>query len=722
MTTLVRVQRASSLPEAAIDDALLLVTDKPGVGVRKTSVGGLRTALLANSALTGAPTAPAPAQDDSSQRVVNSAWYAGQAGGASPLVNGTAAPGVSLRFARQDHVHPIDATRAPIASPTLTGTPSAPTPPLGTDSARIQTAAGVLAEIAAGATRMIATNDTSGALARTVASRAEDALWAADFGVVCDGSAADATRLGNAIAAAANAGKVLRLRRGLHVVSATPTIVGKSGFGIVGEPGTVFSIRSSTTIQFLRLEACSDVLIEGITFDNQASGYSGSFAALLMWGGERITIRNCFFTRCYGVVAENGASRVLIDGNRFRDVGVALQLGQGESPKDETRPLSRDITFVNNLVIAATAEAIEFNYRFRGCIVANNHFIDCGSAVAEVMDIGGGDCGDILVTDNIIENSGRFLATTASHAIKIKVSNGGQADNSIISNNRIFGSIGVGIFAEGLINRIIISQNVITDVPQALRIFGEGHSVVGNIVHNGGASLLQCTNVSFIGNRLSLADLAAVSVSSSSGVTIAANAITRTGASGNAVEFVDTSRSSVKDNSVSGGGIELRTGTGTDNRVSGNVTDRYIVTTNPRSVVSGNTVSGTGLTQIDVRIAAVGSVVIGNTTTNFDIGITVSAENCVVSGNNCSDAIGGGNSIGINVNASATGAVITANNCSDTRGTRLQRFGIALASGLSNAVIRDNICRRNLNSQISGLGTLGAGSQGSASDNILSGV
>lgn len=51
MTTLVRVQRASSLPEATIDDALLLVADKPGVGVSKTSVGGLRSALLRSAAL-----------------------------------------------------------------------------------------------------------------------------------------------------------------------------------------------------------------------------------------------------------------------------------------------------------------------------------------------------------------------------------------------------------------------------------------------------------------------------------------------------------------------------------------------------------------------------------------------------------------------------------------------------------------------------------------------
>ena len=41
---------------------------------------------------------------------------------ASPIVNGTAAQGTSAIPSRQDHVHPIDTSRAPIASPTFTGT------------------------------------------------------------------------------------------------------------------------------------------------------------------------------------------------------------------------------------------------------------------------------------------------------------------------------------------------------------------------------------------------------------------------------------------------------------------------------------------------------------------------------------------------------------------------------------------------------------------------
>jgi hypothetical protein len=46
----------------------------------------------------------------------------------NPTMDGTAVPGVSLLYSRGDHVHPSDTSRAPLASPTFTGTPQAPTP------------------------------------------------------------------------------------------------------------------------------------------------------------------------------------------------------------------------------------------------------------------------------------------------------------------------------------------------------------------------------------------------------------------------------------------------------------------------------------------------------------------------------------------------------------------------------------------------------------------
>jgi len=79
-------------------------------------------APLANPALTGTPTAPTASADTNTTQVATTAYVVGQASSANPLVDGTAAVGTSLRYARADHVHPTDTTRAPLASPTFTGT------------------------------------------------------------------------------------------------------------------------------------------------------------------------------------------------------------------------------------------------------------------------------------------------------------------------------------------------------------------------------------------------------------------------------------------------------------------------------------------------------------------------------------------------------------------------------------------------------------------------
>lgn len=66
----------------------------------------------------------------------------------NPAANGTASPGSSSNYSRGDHVHPTDTTRAPVASPALTGTPTAPTAMAGTNTTQIATTAFVQAAVA----------------------------------------------------------------------------------------------------------------------------------------------------------------------------------------------------------------------------------------------------------------------------------------------------------------------------------------------------------------------------------------------------------------------------------------------------------------------------------------------------------------------------------------------------------------------------------------------
>ena len=67
---------------------------------------------------------------------------------AAPLIDGTVAVGTSTLTARQDHVHPTDTSRAPLASPTFTGTPAAPTANSGTNTTQLATTAFVTTAVA----------------------------------------------------------------------------------------------------------------------------------------------------------------------------------------------------------------------------------------------------------------------------------------------------------------------------------------------------------------------------------------------------------------------------------------------------------------------------------------------------------------------------------------------------------------------------------------------
>lgn len=68
---------------------------------------------------------------------------------ATPQMDGTGSAGTSNTFSKGDHVHPTDTTRAPLNSPSFTGTPEAPTPTTGDNSTKVATTAFVQTAISA---------------------------------------------------------------------------------------------------------------------------------------------------------------------------------------------------------------------------------------------------------------------------------------------------------------------------------------------------------------------------------------------------------------------------------------------------------------------------------------------------------------------------------------------------------------------------------------------
>ena len=154
-----------------------------GVSGSTTNINIGASPGTSTTTIVGTAIAQTVAVDTNNTNVATTAFVVGQAGSATPLVDGTAAVGTSLRYARQDHVHGTDTTRAPLASPTFTGTPSLPTgttavtQTVGDNTTKLATTAFVLAN--AGATSFATTTQSRAATSTTVAQNPSTSLWQA---------------------------------------------------------------------------------------------------------------------------------------------------------------------------------------------------------------------------------------------------------------------------------------------------------------------------------------------------------------------------------------------------------------------------------------------------------------------------------------------------------------------------------------------------------------
>lgn len=136
------------------DDTLYYGKGTGGAGGSATSciaiAGPGWSAPLASPTFTGTPAAPTAAANTNTTQIATTAFVLGQGNSTAGTIamNGTQAAGTSNLYARADHVHPSDTSRAALASPTFTGTPAAPTAAVDTNTTQIATTAFVLGQAA----------------------------------------------------------------------------------------------------------------------------------------------------------------------------------------------------------------------------------------------------------------------------------------------------------------------------------------------------------------------------------------------------------------------------------------------------------------------------------------------------------------------------------------------------------------------------------------------
>ena len=85
------------------------------------STNSALTSFGSSPALSGTPTTSTAAVDTNTTQVASTAFVLGQAASATPAMDGTAAVGTSTRYARADHVHGSDTSKANLSGATFTG-------------------------------------------------------------------------------------------------------------------------------------------------------------------------------------------------------------------------------------------------------------------------------------------------------------------------------------------------------------------------------------------------------------------------------------------------------------------------------------------------------------------------------------------------------------------------------------------------------------------------
>ena len=279
---------------------------------------------------------------------------------APPLMDGTAAVGTSLLYARQDHVHPTDTSRAPINSPAFTGVPTtATTPTAGDSSLKLATTAFVQAAVSTGSVTFDALSPTTtqgdiiyrnastntrlgagpngyhlqtagagvnpswsgftqagaGAVVRAWQDKSRDIIHASDFGITANGVTDDTAAMNAALAAAA--GKKLVLPAGLIKISATLSAITASNTYIEGQgaDSTKFVITNATGDVFVFSGVTSGGLT-GCGFNASVTRTGNAYIAIVnsywLW-----ISRNNFNGAFYGIYRTGSSEHVWIENNLF---------------------------------------------------------------------------------------------------------------------------------------------------------------------------------------------------------------------------------------------------------------------------------------------------------------------------------------------------------------------------------------------------------------------
>jgi hypothetical protein len=284
-----------------------------------------------------------------------------------PLVDGTAQAGTGTQFSRNDHVHPTDTSRAPLASPTFTGVPAAPTATAGTNTTQLATTQFVTAAVAGATAGVASFNGRTGTVT----------LQASDVTGVGGALLASPTFTGTpAGPTAANGTNTTQLATTQYVLATRLDQFVPPNVDVSWNSHKITNLLDPTNAQDAATKGYVDSLAQGL--DNKASVRAATTADITLSGTQTID-------------------------------GVALIVGDRVLVKDQTTQSQNGIYVVTSGAWARAADADSWNE-----LVSAYTFVESGTVNADngftcTVDPGG-TIGTTAVTWTQFSGAGQITA------------------------------------------------------------------------------------------------------------------------------------------------------------------------------------------------------------------------------------------------------------------------------------------------------------------------
>jgi hypothetical protein len=157
------------------------------------------------------------------------------------------------------------------------------------------------------------------------------------------------------------------------------------------------------------------VKFDGIKFELLAPDEPRSYGLTIQQSAD-CEVTNCDFnsglTSCF---IWRGSSGTKFIGNRTRGGNFGIATG-GDALSGQSPGTISNTTIADNYFYGAISEAIDINWDTIFCTISRNHMSNNRLVNEEEIDIGGGNCRDIIVSDNVIDGGGR-----AAGGVNVKV-------------------------------------------------------------------------------------------------------------------------------------------------------------------------------------------------------------------------------------------------------------------------------------------------------------